>query len=390
MRPVTHPPQPAANVYPTFRVTSETDLEADLMAYQWNSTSPIPLEYFDLAQSLDGWDALRWVLLEFILNPPPPRPKPSKQPKKKARKEVTISDVKHYAELFRNAVYAKARTPLIAALGRYCSYCEQSVSETIAVEHVAPKANYPLTAVSWSNFLLCCRSCNSYKDEKPDRNVAWLPNGDEIALYNAIRNRYLLADTSAGAYWSLLPVLHADTGGGFQPVDDAVSVSDALARIRKGDEFTKLPRAQVPFTAGAQPANVRVYMVPTANVAYLGGRAQAQETFDQCRFGEDGVGSSDDNRMWDRTNKWLDAVDEFRKLAATADFPNQWSTVCRLAGESGFLSTWVRVLQLRGGGALPYPPPPAVQTSTLLAQFLHQMSQVQDAPYPATDLTRLP
>jgi 5-methylcytosine-specific restriction endonuclease McrA len=384
MRPVNHPPQPGSMVYPTFRVTDIADLEADLEDYEWVTTSEIPSEYFDVVP-VTALDALKRTLLELKLHPPPPRPKDEPE-KKRRKKKVTLSDVGHYAELFRDRTYGEAREPLYDALGRYCSYCEQKVSETIAVEHVAPKANYPMTSVCWANFLLCCRTCNSTKDEKPARDVAWLAAAtDEVDRYDKIRAHYLLPDDSTAAYTALMPALYANTGAGYQRIDDDVSVSNALVRTSKGNTGTKTPTAQVPFTTGALNARVQVRLVPSAPSL-----AVAQASFDALGFEKNGVGSSDDNRMWDRTNQWLEAVDEFRKLDVTTDFANQWSTVCRLAGSVGFFTTWIRVLQLRGGAVAPYPPAPAVRTSYLLPQFLQQLTQGQDAAYPNTDTTLLP
>lgn len=383
MRPVNHPAQPAVNVYPDFRLDSLAHLITDLQIYAWATTSNVPWEFFDRTPTDGLWaiDALQESLLEMILHPPPPVPK-----KRKLADYVSLRDVAHYAALFRDRIYPLAHDPLCDAMGRFCSYCEQKLTETIAVEHVAPKANYPLTSLCWSNFLLCCRSCNSFKDEQPARTVAWLgAANDEFERYEEIRDHYLWPDTDAAAYTALKPALYASTGGAFQRVDDDVSVDDALVRTSRGNSTTKLPQAQVPFATGTVNANVRVGIRPSAPQL-----AAAQESHTMLGFPRTGVGSSDDNRMWDRTNVWLAAVGAFRALDATNDFPGQWASLCELAGSTGFLTTWVRVLELRGGAAAPYPAPPAMQTSQLLPQFLHEMTAVQDAPYPNTDLNCLP
>jgi 5-methylcytosine-specific restriction endonuclease McrA len=375
MRPINHPAQPAANVYPTFRLDTLAHLRADLEAYDWNTTSDVPEDYFGYAD-LDGWDALKRTLLKLIVDPP----------KKRKRDEVTLQDVAHYASLFRDRTYRMSNTPLCNALGRYCSYCEQILTEMIAVEHVAPKAKYPLTSVCWENFLLCCRACNSTKDEKPPRSVPWMAGaGDEVDRYDEIRDHYLWPDTDTDAYRAMKPVLCWSTGGAYQPVPDAVSVSDALARVSKGNSATKTPRAQIPFATGNVTANVLACLIPTAPAA-----AAAQETVTGFGLAKAGLTSTDDNRMWDRTNRWLEAVNAFRRLDATNDFDSVWESLCEFAGSTGFLTTWVRVLQLRGGAVAPYPAPPAMATSTLLAQFLQEMTQGADAPYPNTDVNLLP
>lgn len=56
-----------------------------------------------------------------------------------------------------------AQPDLIAAIGRFCSYCGRFIPEGINVEHKLPKEEYPLEKLVWSNFLLACSNCNSCK-----------------------------------------------------------------------------------------------------------------------------------------------------------------------------------------------------------------------------------
>jgi len=75
----------------------------------------------------------------------------------------TVTQDKTYAK------YQYARGDLIGVLGDYCSYCERRLSSDCAVEHVQPKKGagaQPLLALSWENFLLGCRNCNSVKKDK--------------------------------------------------------------------------------------------------------------------------------------------------------------------------------------------------------------------------------
>ncbi len=39
--------------------------------------------------------------------------------------------------------YNQAKGYLIERLGRYCSYCENSINANLALEHVLPKEHYP-------------------------------------------------------------------------------------------------------------------------------------------------------------------------------------------------------------------------------------------------------
>lgn len=90
--------------------------------------------------------------------------------------------------------YQKAKAPLIANLGSYCSYCEiQHMPADLAVEHIIPKKpkyGNPGSETAWSNFLLACNICNSIKHNKNDvslDNCHW-PHRDNTFhdfVYNA-------------------------------------------------------------------------------------------------------------------------------------------------------------------------------------------------------------
>lgn len=69
------------------------------------------------------------------------------------------------------ALYGRSRRQLIANIGQYCSYCEMPVATGLAVEHMLPKSEFPLFSLVWDNFLLACPLCNSFKNDKPDRDT---------------------------------------------------------------------------------------------------------------------------------------------------------------------------------------------------------------------------
>ena len=69
------------------------------------------------------------------------------------------------AKTFAN--YESARKDLIDRMGQYCSYCNQKLPASLAVEHVRPKSLHPALELEWSNFLLGCTNCNSTKGVKP-------------------------------------------------------------------------------------------------------------------------------------------------------------------------------------------------------------------------------
>lgn len=62
--------------------------------------------------------------------------------------------------------YGHARGALIENMGQYCSYCNQKLPASLAVEHVQPKDPVPHLKLEWTNFLLGCTNCNSTKGDK--------------------------------------------------------------------------------------------------------------------------------------------------------------------------------------------------------------------------------
>lgn len=65
------------------------------------------------------------------------------------------------------ATYGAARRDLIECMGQYCSYCNQKLPASLAIEHVQPKALVPALRLEWDNFLLGCTNCNSTKSDNP-------------------------------------------------------------------------------------------------------------------------------------------------------------------------------------------------------------------------------
>lgn len=63
--------------------------------------------------------------------------------------------------------YPKARFNLQADIGRYCSYCDEPVLQSIEVEHVLPKSTFPSFTVYYDNFYFACKRCNIMKGALP-------------------------------------------------------------------------------------------------------------------------------------------------------------------------------------------------------------------------------
>jgi uncharacterized protein (TIGR02646 family) len=62
--------------------------------------------------------------------------------------------------------YVDARRDLIDRIGSYCTYCNQKLPTSLAVEHIQPKVTSSNLELDWNNFLLACTNCNSTKGKK--------------------------------------------------------------------------------------------------------------------------------------------------------------------------------------------------------------------------------
>ncbi len=60
--------------------------------------------------------------------------------------------------------YGQARHDLAERIGYYCSYCEMKVYNSIEIEHILPQ-NQGGDVLSWDNFLLSCKYCNTIKSD---------------------------------------------------------------------------------------------------------------------------------------------------------------------------------------------------------------------------------
>lgn len=72
------------------------------------------------------------------------------------------------------SAHGHAKPELIRRLGQHCSYCEQyGAPQNLDVEHIYPFDPHPELRTAWENFLLSCKSCNTYKHKhlKSDRQV---------------------------------------------------------------------------------------------------------------------------------------------------------------------------------------------------------------------------
>ncbi|NWK76919.1 retron system putative HNH endonuclease [Aquitalea sp. LB_tupeE] len=89
--------------------------------------------------------------------------------------------------------HKQAKPNLIAAMGEFCAYCERSIEAMhLDVEHVKPQKAHGRLALTWGNFLLACKSCNTYKRHYQDanrqtgilRNQAWPHLDNTFSAYS--------------------------------------------------------------------------------------------------------------------------------------------------------------------------------------------------------------
>lgn len=111
------------------------------------------------------------------------------------------------------AAYTDTRHWLLDRFGPVCAYCERKVAErTITLDHVTPRRGQ--TAYDRrDNLVLCCRSCNALKADKPilafllgnrARVVALFKYGQHLS-HQLVE---MVKDLLPPDQWPALPVIH--------------------------------------------------------------------------------------------------------------------------------------------------------------------------------------
>jgi len=60
--------------------------------------------------------------------------------------------------------HGDAKGDLISKMGEFCCYCERHLDpQDIHVEHIKPQKSHEKLSKHWSNLLLACSTCNTYK-----------------------------------------------------------------------------------------------------------------------------------------------------------------------------------------------------------------------------------
>jgi uncharacterized protein (TIGR02646 family) len=188
--------------------------------------------------------------------------------------------------------YGQAKVHLLERLGQHCSYCEAyGEPQTLDVEHIYPKKPHPELELKWRNFLIACKSCNSYKN-------AHLGNDRQTGL----ESRYV---------WP-----HRDnTFRAFK------YFSDGRVDLKKG--LKKLIRIAAEATremVGLLSSPAKAAEFSKRGIAYDGARKRSQQ--------------------------WRQAED-FKKMYLKAPSPFNATTIADAAMRMGYFSIWMEVFHDR-------------------------------------------
>lgn len=121
-------------------------------------------------------------------------------PWEKKRDKASSGRVVKYLKLTSNlsGYYSESRNDLLQSFDSFCSYCGMKLTILSAVEHMLPKADFPIEGLSWDNFLISCGACNSKKGDNPSRDLCIdLNNCDNVRLPKSAKDPWLTPWTEA-------------------------------------------------------------------------------------------------------------------------------------------------------------------------------------------------
>ena len=309
----------------------------------------------------------------------------------------TVDNIRKIAKLADLGDYGFSRPGLIDRLGPFCSYCEQPV-ERLEVEHVLPKARFRSLSLSWSNFLLACKSCNTRKSNKPSQNDIFnsfpgvagpayaklsgrniptpIAADDRLTDREYLRevvHSYLtpLNNNSYRAISYQLKLLDpANAGAGF--VND---VNGIVAQMAYSVTNFSVPGhyVEVDINPNGPPTIRRARLSIRANPgAGANLQAAANRTINGghgnlCDLNRVDTNDANDRRVLKRTETWFTALAFLSNLNSlitnqygnnVANLPQSvfnvwWSGLLSAAKTSGFYSVWVTVLNAKDDPFLP-------------------------------------
>ena len=389
MRPVTKGGQ---GVYaPVVDVSSQANLNQSLAAFTitfgstaiapvtavWNTASPTA------RQVLDGL---------LLVAKAPKKKKPVQPPAKKQKIIPSLTDqvnaIKKTLATKLATIYGTASGPLEDQLGRFCSFCEHYYQSGLAVEHVVPKAPFPLFYLAWDNFLLACPVCNSNKLSKPPRNDAQFTPApaNEVGYYTVIKDGYLWPQRYTDVYRTTKPVLEFYVQNKWWEVTYPVADQTEL---KSADKVTRTLKADVWSNSGTTgtwwydvPVRVRVNPTNAHATAMVTMVALNKPSSNKKK-----PGGEADIRLWSRTEQWFKVLESLQLLqgAKASQFDGLWKMMMKSVQQPGLYSIWVTVIDLLGpGGSWVVPN----TTQTVMAKFLAEI--VGQDYFPGTDTANTP
>jgi hypothetical protein len=317
-----------------------------------------------------------------------------------------LKKVKGNIEGKLSEIYKESSNELKDILGQYCSYCElPERSSALAVEHVVPKAPYPIKFVDWNNFLLGCPNCNSVKLSKPPRKDAerWAGNGataDRIA--QAVLDHYYWPHISQYSFRFYIYTLQYKQGNSFV----SLSMPDAAnyKNFRNVNRLQRTVTAEVNLRGTWTRAEFVVLPIaPNPSIAFLFDKSKVENTIDLIKLNR--IINDDqekDMRTYNRTDAWFKVHRQLRLLdedvtKAGADaqrkkdvFDSSWGRLLDYAVLEGFYSIWVTILkQISYPNYLDNPN----RYTNLGEKFVRDTDNTQpeqDRKFPGTNVTALP
>ncbi|HJQ02748.1 MAG TPA: hypothetical protein VJ851_14205 [Jatrophihabitans sp.] len=330
----------------------------------------------------------------LLISQAPKKKKGQQPPKKKVKTMLSeVTTIKKTIDRKLATMYGTAAGPLEGQLGRFCSFCEHYYQSGLAVEHIVPKAPYPLFYLAWNNFLIACPVCNSNKLSKPPRNDAmFAPKpADEVGYYTTIRASYLWPQWYTEVYRSTKPVLEMKWNGNWYaveyPVADQTELksADKVTRTIKADVWADGTTNGVVAPQWWLDVEVRVVVNPTTPLSTK--MVNALVNLNKPSSNDKKPGAEADIRLWSRTEHWFTVLDSLQLLkgAKASQFDGLWKMMMKSVQQPGLYSVWVTVIDLLGpGGSWVVPN----TTTSVMDKFLAEI--VGQNYFPGTDTDDTP
>jgi 5-methylcytosine-specific restriction endonuclease McrA len=379
---------------PVVDVSSQTNLNTSLagITITFGSTAAAPVTSVFGKANPTAKEVLDGLLL-VAKAPKKKGPPPTKKPKTVSMTDQ-VKTIKDTLARKLSKIYGTASGPLEAQLGRFCSFCEHYYESGLAVEHIVPKAPYPLFYLAWDNFLFCCTVCNSNKLSKPPRNDALFSPApvDEVGYFALIKDTYMWPQWYTQVYRSSMPRLeYQATDGKWYPVTYPVADGTELTttvketRTLRADVCAKVKTKGVSTPTWRFDRPVRVQVMPTTPRAT---QMVSLVALNKPSGNDKKPGGEADIRMWSRTEHWfkvLETLSDLKKVTDASAFASMWKMMMKSVQQPGLYSVWVTVLDALGpGGSWTVPG----TTTPVMTKFLGEI--VGQAYFPGTDTADTP